>query len=371
MNAVLERVLAADPENRFASAGELLDALDDPRSATTARLVDRLACPACGTPSCLELGFCPGCGVDVDRRLEPGPYSVWLTDIPDPIGVQSWLEARHMAALNGGSGWLLGRLSWESGPVALVSQASLASAERLKAEAIDAGAKAEVLRVKKLKHAWRVLAHASVGELKLAALAHAAVVLGAGAFLAASGAELSTLLSLPLLVLVGGFFLGERFIRRPLLSAESAEGPAAPSSELERVLNKLRRLKSQRARRIAASAVARAAPALGPGPLAEEDRQRIHSVLSEALNAALEIDAHAPLLMGSSRVTLGEQIKDAEAAVERGVPGAVDRRAALEVERSALTEVALAHDLAARRALEACVTLSAEVRMAQSFVPRD
>jgi hypothetical protein len=245
------------------------------------------------------------------------------------------------------------------------------AAEQLLAEATEAGARAEIVRSRAFRGQRLRDSPASVHEVLVAAGLHLlTVMLLAGiAVLAGSSGWVP---SLPFLVALAGIVAVKWYVRMPLLPRErssSANGPSiADQPELREAL---RSLGTERGRRLAATAIGRAAPVLlgQCETLPLEDRESVRARLQDAVSAATDLDRHAALLQARSRSRLALEIDQARARALRGEDGAVERAARLESERKDLVEASLAHDLASRRALAATGAITATLQMWGGEVP--
>jgi tRNA A-37 threonylcarbamoyl transferase component Bud32 len=348
---VVERALAHRPEDRFATAAELEAALGGAGSALGRRLESKLDCSACGTPLVIDLPICPGCGARADWTLEPGPFAVQILEVRDPAAAAAWLRRRYADHLVTHR-WLERRLA--NPPAPLVVGASERSAESLASQARDAGCRAEVLRARAvLGPALRIPA-ASAPEIMGASALHFGGVMVAGLAVALAGGPAWTLFALPAAVGAGGVGLAARYARRALLAVRP-RGRAGPAPlDLAPLQARLQRLESAHARRLAAAAVARATPILiqDAAGLPQGAAEDVQSALHDALAAVEEVDAHQRTLARSPRGRLRSALARAEASHPEEV-------AKLKAELQVLTETSVAHDLAVRRALEACRGITA------------
>lgn len=354
LDAVVLRALAPRPEERFATAAALAAALRDGRLSAKARLQERLPCHACRSPLILDLPFCPGCGTGVAWKLLPGPYAVQLNEVRDVDGCMKWLLRRHGESLATRRTMVARRLPHT--PVPLVVGASFESAEQLVAEAREAGCKAEIVRARAIIGAKLQPAAATPGEMVAAAALHFLATSLLGVLFVLMG-EAWAPAGMPGIVAAVGILVAWWYVRRPLLRCSVEDKDASQQSMLDVVRKKLKGLTTDRARKLAAGAVARAAPALED--TAAQRQQPVVDSLLKALDSIAQLDAHAAFLMGRSRSRLAAEIADASARAERHDPTAIEDLARLEQERKELTEVALAHDLAARNVLEATEAISA------------
>ena len=88
----------------------------------------------------------------------------------------------------------------------------------------------------------------------------------------------------------------------------------------------------------------------GPSPV----RLRALVTLEDAIARATELDTHLRALESRSRTRLALEMETTRARADQGDARAVDRLAELEIEKRELTDISVAHDLAARRALTSC-----------------
>ncbi|MCB9648570.1 MAG: serine/threonine protein kinase [Deltaproteobacteria bacterium] len=348
---VLERALAHRPEDRFATAQELEAALDGAGARLGRRLERKLDCSACGTPLVIDLPICPGCGVRADWTLEVGPFAVQILEVREPAVAAAWLRRRYAPHLVTHR-WLERRLA--NPPVPLVVGVSERSAESLASQARDEGCRVEVLRGRAvLGPALRVPA-ASAPEIMGASALHFGGVMAAGLALVLAGAPAWALFALPAAVGAGGVGMAMRYARRALLVVHPRGDSGRVPLELSALQARLQRLSSTRARRLAAAAVARATPILiqdaeGLPAGAAED---VQVALREALAAVEEVDAHQRVLAQTPRARLRTALARAEAHHPEEV---AELKATLQV----VTDTGVAHDLAVRRALEACRGITA------------
>lgn len=358
LGAIVATAIAPQPEDRFATARELADALRRQTALVGGALQARLPCGACGTPLIIDLAFCPGCGREVSWDLAPGHHAVQLTRIASTARCAEWLRARYPEAVVLRPEALRARL--ERTPVPLAVDVSPATAEQLAAEAREAGAEPEILRARAFIGARIDPSAATPVELVVAAALHLVVTVGLGKLGIALGATLGVVATAPVAVSLLGVLLARLYTRRPLLRRQR-RASLLLEDESERVRSRLERLQTERGRRLAASAVARAAPILtvAPDDLPAETRGAIHEALESALDAALAMDAQAAYLEGRSRSQLAQELAQAEAQAALGDLAALDTLARLRQERGERVQASLAHDLAARQALEAIERVSA------------
>jgi serine/threonine-protein kinase len=360
--AVVARAVATQPEDRFATANEFRGALLRGSIVAGRALRARIPCAKCRTPLIITLPFCPGCGKTIDWEPSPGPFAVQLTRIDDVGACFAWLRQRYAKLFRTHPVWIEQRLRHL--PVPLVLGVSAATAEQLVAEAQDAGCKAEIVRARAVLGARIRGAQATRGEALVAAALHLAAVLATAALLATTSyAAVSFLAPSPIAVL--GMALAAWYVRRPVLSLQRSRreqrADAHGSESVARVRAKLERLEHFRARKLAAAAVARAAPVLledveGLSNAAIDDA---HAGLERAVDAAARLDAHTAHLLARPRARLAVDVDAVKLRIATGDDDAVADLAQLESERDELAEVSLAHDLSAKQALEACADITA------------
>ncbi|MEW5849430.1 MAG: serine/threonine-protein kinase [Myxococcota bacterium] len=357
LDATVSRAIAPRAEERLATAAELAAALKAGQLAPGAKLQSRLPCRACRAPLIIDLPFCPGCGTAVVWRLEKGPYAVQLTEVKDVEKCMAWLTKRHGEALASRKGLVARRLLHT--PVPLIVGASEETAEQLAAEAREHGCVADIVRARAIIGASLKTAAATPGEILAALGLHYAAVSVVGALMILVDLA-SSVAVLPGGLGVAGVGLAWWYVRRPVLRC-TEEPEKRHGRQAERTLrDKLAALTTDRARRLAAGAVARAATVLvdkGSAP-GHPALQALH----HALDQITDLDAHAAYLGSRSRSRLAAELVEARAKAERGDTEAMRRVAELETERSELTEVSLAHDLAARKVLEATEAITRAYR---------
>ena len=346
----IERSLAYRPEDRFATAQEFGAALAGTALSLGRRLEDRLSCEACGTALVIELPICPGCGQGADWRLESGPFAVQLHEVRSPQATAAWLQRRYSSELVSRR-WLQRRLL--NPPVPLVVGVSERSAESLAAQATELGCRAEILRGRAVVGPALRMASASPAEIMAACAAHFSAVMAAGVGASLMGLSQGVLVALPGAIGVAGIAGARRYARRALLQRVQRPKQVAQAEALKELRGLLGQLRTSRARRLAAGAVARAAPVL-----LGQDRglsaEAIHDVqdgLRIALGKVIEVDTFQRALQERPRAELRARLTAAETQAPEQVPQ-------LEAELQTLTEAALAHDLAVRQALEACRDIS-------------
>ncbi len=348
LDDVVAQALSPRPEDRFATAAALGRALRLGR-APVALASPGPPCPRCHVPALRELDFCAGCGQPRGAALHPGPVAVVLQEL-DAAACARWLERDHARELTLRGDRLLDRL--RRPPALLARGISEGCADALVGEASRAGCAAEAVRLGPLSGATLRAVQASRDEVIGLALAHLATVVAIGLALRWSGADVEWLVLLPTAVSVVALVLAWVWVRRPLLrppvAVHAAEAPA-----LAALRARLARLRSARARHLAAGAIARAVRSLAPGASTS-----LHA-LDRALTAAAEVDCHAELLTTVSRARLGQELELARLAAARGDEEAFERTIALESQAEELEQAALAHDLAVRRCLEATEAITA------------
>ncbi len=346
--ALLQRALAHRPEHRYATAQEFEAALRGTAGQFGRQLEARLKCSTCGLPLVIDLPMCPGCGAQADWSLEPGPFAVQIHEVQRPAEAAGWLQRRYPNNLVSHR-WLQRRL--KNPPVPLVIGVSESSAESLASQAMQAGCRAEVLRGRILIGPALRVPTAAPAEILGAAATHLAVVLGAGVLLTFAGVS-GGLTLLPAAVGAVGVVAATRYARRALLKVDKAES-WSQNADLEAVRTILGALKTERGRRLAATAVARATPVLicDAQGLPEGAAQDVQEALRHALKRATEVDAYQHALTQRPRARLRAEL----AAAEKTSSNKVSR---LKAELETLTEAALSHDLAVRRTLQACREIS-------------
>jgi len=355
---VVARAVAPRAEDRFSTAQELVHALQKRSVVMGKALQSRLPCNVCRTPLIIDLAFCPGCGADAEWSLTAGPYAVQLTEIPDIPRCMAWLKRRHAPSMKSSAMAIQGRLGHT--PVPLVVGASHVTAERLASEAREAGCTAQVVRARAVIGARLKASSATITEVTVASALHMAAVSAAGAaYFLLGGTELASVVPLPVVMALLGIPAATLYVRRPLLACGDGGERITADTMSVQVRAVLATLKTDRGRRLAASAVARAAPVLlREGTLNSSIRNHVRAGLTAALTAAADLDAHANLLQSRSRTRLANEMEQLRPRAEKNDPDAIKRLAELEIERRDLVETSVAHDLAARNALEACRTIT-------------
>jgi serine/threonine protein kinase len=363
LSRVVGRAIAPMAEHRFATPGELAAALARGDVAAGKALEARLPCASCGTDRIVHLPICPGCGKPVVWELEPGLHAVQIDRIDDLDRVLKWLSRRHGAALRGRSPAVLKeRLHFQ--PVPLAVGVSRQSAEQLASEAIEAGAQPLVIETRRLGGPSLKASEATTMEALAAIGLHFIATIGLGLLLAVLGQPLVVLLSLPGIVGALGIGIGVWYTRRPVLVVREELAARSPfPGDLRRSAQVLGSLQHERSRRLAAQAIARAAPILIgdgagiPGDAAREVLERLEA----ALGAVRDSDTHLAYLLARPRAKLAHEMESAKARADLGDPAALDALRTLEDEKRELTESAIAYDVSVRAALDACAEISALV----------
>lgn len=366
---IVARAVVSRPEARFATAREFGKALENGCVNGRRELQARLPCSTCSTPLIIDLPFCPGCGRDVAWELSPGPYAIQIDSIDDVGRCEAWLRARYGYALTTRPTWLKSRL--EMTPAPLITSASRQSAERLASEAREIGCAVKVVRARTIIGARLNVAGARPREMAAAGALHLSVVATVGAALAFFGVNFEALASLPAVVGIVGFIPVRAYSRRPLLRCtRSQRDDPEWAPILASLRERLGELQTDRARRLTASAFARAAPALlgGGSALAGEAVHDVLDALERAVSSSVAVDVQAIFLRTRSRSRLAEGITVAKARAARCEKDTDESEELLrelnrlEEKRLELTEASLAHDLAARQALDACEAISESIR---------
>jgi hypothetical protein len=374
-DGVVARAITPRPEERYATAAEMKDALVRGRVEKTGILRNRVPCERCATSLIITLPFCPGCGDPASWELEPGPNAVQLTHVPDVNAVVSWLGARYPDALRRAQPALRARLHHL--PVPLAVGVSARSADQLIAEAEDLGVRGEVVRARTIVGARLRASEASRGEIGAALGGHYAlfIVFTMGLVYFGSGDSMAWFAGFgTITVSLLGILLLQPYIRRPLLSLRKPRQRLLSTADQEskRVQARLANLEHPRAKRLAAAVISRALPVLtdraeGVEPWA---RDEILKALDEALDAVEQVDVHARYLMSRPRSRLAVELDAARRQLERGLAGATERLTALEAEREELLAASVAHDLGTREALDACARIMKITREMALIAPR-
>lgn len=360
---LIERCIAYRLEDRFATAAELGQALGRGSAQLGRRLEDNLHCSGCQTPLVIDLPICPGCGAHADWNLQAGAYAVQLLEVRSPEATAAWLRRRYPGQLVNAR-WLQRRL--RDLPQPLMVGVSEASAESLASQARQVGCRVEVLRGRAVLGPALRVPSASPGEIMAASGLHFGVVVLAGAAMSLLGGPQAWLWALPAVVGAAGVGGAVRYSRRALLRLSPSEDQAAMELALGALRARLGGLQTSRARRLAAAAVARATPVLLSDELglSEDALGDVRAALERALSRVEQVDAYLLQMQQSPRAQLRAQL----AAAETQTPG---RGAQLEAELTALTEAALAHDLAVRQTLEACHEISSALSTRVLATTRD
>lgn len=359
IDALVARAIATSPEHRFATAEEMVTALTTRSAGGAHGLHTRTCCAACKIPLVVDLPFCPGCGRDTSWELQPGPFAVQISDIPDEAACAGWLRRRHLSSLS--SAFTLSTRLHHL-PVLLAVGVSRETAEQLLAEAGEVGCQAEMVRARRILGMGLHAASATTREIAVAFGSHVlalALVIGVTGLLRLHPQWLALA---PSGLGIIGVACAHRYAQRPLLRRNKTSREAQKGLAVPKVRQLLRSLTTERARRLASAAVSRAALLLvGRVVLAQDDRARIVDQLHEAVSAASDLDKHAALLQARSRSRLAMEMTQARLRADQGDAAALEKLASLEVERANLVEASLAHDLAARRALQATSAISASL----------
>ena len=359
IDALLARAIAPRPELRFATADEMVMALAARRVVGVQGLQTRTLCPSCKIPLLVDLAFCPGCGRDTSWGLRPGPYAVQIISVANSAAGLGWLRGRHAGSLV--SPLMLSRRLHHL-PVPLALNISRDSAEQLLAEAGDIGCEAEMVRGRRILGARLHATAATPGELLAAAGLHALALASCIGLFGLLRLSANWLATVPAILGGMGVLLARAYARRPLLRRRRVVRHTPQGLDVPDVRESLRSLATERARHLAAGAVTRAAPLLvGSVVLDQADREQAIAKLREAVSAAADLDKHAVLLQARSRSRLAVELGQARVRAGEGDPAAVEKLAALEIERTTLVEASLAHDLAARLALQASSAISASL----------
>lgn len=342
LDRIVERAVAAAPEDRFATAREMTGALRHGHAGRARRLEAHLPCGACGTPAIVDLPICPGCGRSITWSLEPGPYAVQLIEVSSPGETAVWLRRRYGDAL--AIPWRALRRRLARPPVPLVVGVSHGCAVALASAAKEVGCRAEVRRGRRILGPQLATPRASPQEIAGAVALHFGFTILAGAVVAFAAAPQALGLLCPVIVSLLGFSAARWYVRRPLLRVSEQMATIDQDQVLKRLAGKLACLTGVRARALAAAGVSRAAPLLlGDGTYDPADRRQALDALDRVIDAARELDLHAAALTDVNRA-------DVRQAVAKG------EISAAELEE--LGEISVAHDLAVCRALTACEAVS-------------
>ncbi len=353
LDELVARAVAPRPEDRFATAGELARSLSQ-RTTTRAGVRTRLPCARCHSLLVSDLPFCPGCGQDASWELERGPFSIELSSVPDAERCARWLLGRHRLALLVPPGRLRRRLAQPNAVLAV--GVSRAAAELLAAGAKQAGCTAHVSRAHRLVDAGLRVSEEPWPRVVKAGAVHVVAVGLCAQLLAATHA--SGWLSAAIL---GALAIGlcASYRRPALLGTRVRSAQRALARQHAGIRARLGALRGERARGLAAEAIRRAAPGLSAPDERGDVGLEILPLLDRALTAAADLDTHAAFLAGRSRSRLAAEVDQARTQAALGDGDAPERLRALEAERDQLAGAAVAHDLAARTALEATSAITA------------
>ncbi len=352
VDRVVRRALSWAPEERYATAREMRRALLAEDDQTLIPMDRKLPCKQCGTSLIVDLPVCPGCGAATDWALERGAYAVQILEVERPAVAARWLAHRYSTALRLDKRLIEKRLA--TLPAPLVVGVSQKTAEALASAARLAGCRVEVVRTRSvLGPALRVPAF-SAGQILYGMGMHFLAVLGLGTAAILFGAGEEVVTALPFVVGGAGGAAALWWARAPMLSVDAFEARAYVHPTLARITERLRTLEHPRARRLAAGAVARIAPLLladdaGLSRAAQDDA---FTALDEALDAAETLDTHQSVLAAQPRARLRAKAAKLDADADP------EEVRALERANAEIGEIAVAHDLAARRALEATEAIS-------------
>ena len=359
IDALVARAIAARPENRFATADEMVQALTTRRAGSAHGLHTRTCCAVCKIPLVVDLPFCPGCGRDTSWELRPGPFAVQLSAVADPAACANWLRRRHASSLR--SAFALSTRLHHL-PALLALGISRESAEQLLAEAGEVGGQAEMVRARRILGVGIHASSATAREIGVATGLHG---LGLALAIGLTGLlrmDPKWLAMVPMGLGVVGVVCARLYAQRPLLRRHKTIRGAHKGLAVPEVREHLRSLTTERARRLASGAVSRAALLL-VGRVVHDPRDQEQAIgkLLEAVSAAADLDKHAVLLQARSRSRLAVEMTQARLRAAEGDGAALEKLASLEIERTNLVEASLAHDLAARRALQATSAISASL----------
>lgn len=350
LSEIVARALAQNPEDRWATASELAEALAGRRSVSGPLLDPTIACPSCGASRIVHLPLCPGCGEDVAWSLAPGDYAVRIDAVADPHRARRWLEERHRDVLRVWGALLIRRLHYLPAPLAVgVSQAS---ARQLISEASAAQVTVTLVHSRSLGGPRLLASPATTFEMLGAMGLHLLLVLITAVILRSLPASVEVFYAMPAAYGIAGVAAAALYARRAILRV-NAGASSNPSRTLEELRGRLRALQHGRSRRLASAAIARAAPLL---LRADRGRSLDPDGLTErALMATLahvtEADVHLSLILARPRSALAQDLAQAEARAAAGDARALDRMAELEVEKQSLVEAGILHDQAVRSAL--------------------
>ncbi|MEM7675987.1 MAG: serine/threonine-protein kinase [Myxococcota bacterium] len=339
LDEVLMNGLSPRPEDRPVTATEMQAALTSGVQMLGRPLEERLLCETCGTALIVSLPICPGCGAATDWALRSGEFAVQLLRIDRVTSVVAWLQHRHASVLQTPRAGLLRRL--RQPPIPLVVGVDRATADVLASQARRAGCEVEVVRASRRESRALRTPTAMPREIFAAAGLHMAAVCGVGVLAIAFGAPTWLWLSLPTVFGGLGAWWAARYTRRPLLKVAD-EARVEAHRVVSTLSDRLAALRTDRARRLAAAAVKRAAPLLlddGAGLDRARTREAL-AALDDALEAAGDLDAHEQVL----KSTPIEEVKER-------------------------AEVAAAYDLATARALDACERVTQAISARASILP--
>lgn len=350
IDGVVRRALSWAPEQRYATAREMRRALLAGEDRAVVPLDRKLPCKACGTSLIVDLPVCPGCGAATDWALERGAYAVQILEVERKALAARALADRYGTALRMDASLLTKRLATLPAPLAVGVSSN--TAEALASAARSAGCRVEVVRTRSvLGPALRVPSF-SAGQILYGMGLHFLAVLGLGTVAILFGASDDAVTAVPFGVGAIGAAAALWWSRAPILSVEAFEARAFVHPKLEPIAARLRRLAHPRSRRLAAGAVARIAPLLmaDDGGLSVASQEDAFAALDEALDAAETLDTHQAVLATQPRARLRALAARTE----------VDSEEHRRIERAhrEISDLAVAHDLAARRALEATELIS-------------
>lgn len=352
VDRVVSKALAPRPEDRFATAAELIKALSGASFESGRPLARNLSCNQCGTPLVVDLPICPGCGAATEWALEPGPYSVQILEVDDADRAAGLLSLRYTNALRLDRALLQRRL--EAVPAPLAVGVSSRTAEALAQAARASGCRVEIVRGRRLLGPALRLPSWSAGQILRAMGMHFVLVMLLGTVAILAGLTEGLITALPFVVAGAGLTAAVAWARVPLLSIERHSRRSYVHPAVAKLGARLRAIESPRARRLAAGAIARAAPLLlGDDAGLESVETDALAALEDALDAAETLDTHAKVLETRPRARLRQLAARIDPDREP------ERHAEVEAAQREIGELAVAHDLAARRALEATEAISA------------